>query len=87
MGSIITLALFVGLFYLMLWLPQAKRAKAHRNLMSNLQKGDEIITSGGMLGKIAKVEDDFITLTIAPNVDIAIQKDSVAASVPKGTLK
>jgi preprotein translocase subunit YajC len=85
--GIATLAVFVGLFYLLLWFPQAKRAKAHRNLMGSLQKGDEVMTSGGMLGKISKIEDNFITLTVSPNVDITLQKDSVAAQVPKGTLK
>jgi preprotein translocase subunit YajC len=85
--GIATLVVFVGLFYLLLWFPQAKRAKAHRNLLSNLQHGDEVLTSGGMLGKISKIEDDFISLTIAPNVDIFLQKDSVAAQVPKGTVK
>lgn len=85
--GIATLALFVGLFYLILWFPQHKRAKAHRSLMDSLQKGDEVITAGGMLGKIAKVDDDFIVLTIASNVDISIQKESISATVPKGTLK
>lgn len=83
----ITLAVFVGIFYLMLWLPQARRAKAHRNLMASLQSGDEVITTAGILGKISKVEDNFITLTIAQNVDICLQKESISAQVPKGTVK
>jgi preprotein translocase subunit YajC len=85
--GILTLTLLVGVFYLLLWYPQYRRSKAHRALMSGLQKGDEIITMGGLLGKIAKIEDDFITLTVSPNVDICIQRDSVTATIPKGTLK
>ncbi len=85
--GILTLTLLVGVFYLLLWYPQYRRTKAHRQLMGGLQKGDEIITIGGVLGKIAKIEDDFISLTISPNVDICIQKESVSATIPKGTLK
>ncbi|MDX2165226.1 MAG: preprotein translocase subunit YajC [Gammaproteobacteria bacterium] len=85
--GIVTLTLLVGVFYLLLWYPQYRRSKNHRELMNGLQKGDEIITVGGLLGKIAKIEDDFITLTISPNVDISIQRDSVTATIPKGTLK
>jgi len=85
--SILMLVGFVVIFYLMLWRPQAKRAKEHRTLLSNLAVGDEVMTSGGILGKIAKLDDDFITLVIAPNVEIKVQKGSVANVLPKGTLK
>lgn len=85
--SILMLLAFVVVFYLLLWRPQAKRAKEHRNLLSNLAKGDEIITSGGLVGKITKITDDFIMLTIAENVDITIQKAAVSGVLPKGSLK
>lgn len=87
MGSILMLLGFVVIFYLLFWLPQSRRAKEHRNLISNLTVGDEVITSGGILGKIKKVSDDFITITIAENIDIKIQKPAIAATVPKGTFK
>ena len=87
MSSIVMLVIFIGLFYLLLWLPQSKRAKAQRQLMSSLHVGDEIITSSGILGKIVKLDDDLMTLSIAQHVDICIQRGAVVATVPKGTLK
>lgn len=83
--------LFIGgmfvLFYLILWRPQSKRAKEHRQLVSELAKGDEVLTSGGLLGKVTKVSDDYVTLQVADNVELCIQKASVAAALPKGTIK
>ncbi len=87
MGSIFMLLGFVVIFYLLFWLPQSRRAKEHRNLITNLAIGDEVITNGGILGKIKKVIDDFITITISENIDIKIQKTAIAATVPKGTFK
>lgn len=87
MGSIVMLVGFVIIFYLLFWLPQSRRTKEHRTLISNLAAGDEVITSGGILGKIKKVGDDFITITIAENIDIKIQKPAISATVPKGTFK
>lgn len=87
MGSILMLAGIIIIFYFLLWLPQSRRAKEHRTLLSNLTQGDEVITNGGILGKIKKIGDDFITLTIAENIDIKIQKPAIAATVPKGTFK
>lgn len=87
MSSIIMLVGFVVIFYFLLWLPQSRRAKEHRNLVSNLAKDDEVITNGGLLGKINKVGDDFITLIIAEGVEVKVQKPAIAATVPKGTFK
>ncbi|MDP1931375.1 MAG: preprotein translocase subunit YajC [Gammaproteobacteria bacterium] len=83
--------LFIGgmfvLFYLILWRPQSKRAKEHRELVSSLAKGDEVLTSGGLLGKVTKVTDDYVTLQVAEGVELCMQKASVAAALPKGTIK
>ena len=87
MSSILMLAAFIVLFYFLLWWPQSKKLKAHRQLVDNLAKDDEVITSAGILGKITKISDDFISLQIAPNVEISIQKASIGATVPKGTFK
>ncbi len=87
MGSIIMLVGFVLIFYFLLWRPQSKKAKEQRDLISSLNKGDEVITNGGMLGRITKVGDDFLSLTIAEGVEIKIQKSAVTAVVPKGTVK
>lgn len=87
MANVMMLVAFGLIFYFLILRPQSKRAKQHRDLVSSLQKGDEVVTSGGILGKISKVSDDFIVLTIADGIDIVIQRQSIAGSVPKGTLK
>jgi len=78
--------LFVLLYFLMIR-PQAKRAKEHRAMLQALQKGDEVVTSGGTLGKVINVGDQFVTLEVAANVEIKVQKSSVQTLLPKGTLK
>lgn len=78
---------FLVIFYLMIWRPQAKRAKEHKNLLGNLQKGDEVVTSGGIAGKVTKVADDFVVVEVSDNVELKFQKGAIAATLPKGTLK
>lgn len=87
MGSIIMLVIFGLIFYFMLIRPQSKRAKEHKGMVEALQKGDEVVTNGGLTGKIAKVEDNFISLTIADNIDVTIQRHAVSQVLPKGSLK
>ncbi|HET8849132.1 MAG: preprotein translocase subunit YajC [Marinobacter sp. 34-60-7] len=87
MGQIIFFAGFILIFYFLIWRPQSKRAKEHKALMAGLNKGDEVVTSGGIAGRITKVTDDFIVVEIADNVEIKVQKVAVAAALPKGTLK
>ena len=87
MGQVIFCGGFILIFYLLIWRPQSKRAKEHKSLMSGLNKGDEIVTSGGMAGRISRVTDDFIVLEVADNVEVKVQKVAVAAALPKGTLK
>ena len=90
-GSPWTMFLFLGgfalIFYFLIFRPQSKRRKEHQALVSALAKGDEVVTAGGITGSVTKVEDDFVKLAIANNVEIRIQKSSVGASLPKGTLK
>ncbi|CAD5108027.1 preprotein translocase subunit YajC [Zestomonas carbonaria] len=78
---------FLVIFYLMIWRPQAKRAKEHKNLLGSLQKGDEVVTSGGIAGKVTKVADDFVVVEVSDNVELKFQKGAIAATLPKGTLK
>ncbi|MDF1781919.1 MAG: preprotein translocase subunit YajC [Alcanivoracaceae bacterium] len=75
------------LFYFLLIRPQNKRAKEHRELVGAIAKGDEVITSGGMLGKVAKVTDEYVVIEIANGLEIKLQKASVQATLPKGTIK
>lgn len=77
----------VAIFYFFILRPQNKRAKEQRDLISGLAKGDEIITSGGILGKIAKVTDDFLIVSIAEGTEVTLQKQAIAGVLPKGTLK
>ncbi|XKH02614.1 preprotein translocase subunit YajC [Marinobacter nauticus] len=86
-GQVIFFAGFIAIFYFLIWRPQSKRAKEHKALMSGLNKGDEVVTSGGVAGRITKVADDFIVLEVADNVEIKVQKVAVATALPKGTLK
>ncbi len=81
------IAILIVLMYLMVIRPQSKRSKAHRDLMTGLKNGDEVITSGGLLGKISKIADDIVVLEIASGVEIKIQRSAIAANVPKGTVK
>lgn len=88
-GMLIMLAIFGLIFYFMLYRPQAKRVKEHKNLVSSLAKGDEVLTQGGLVGKITKVSDDkdFIEIALNESNNIVIQKTAVSAVLPKGTMK
>ncbi|MBA4152449.1 MAG: preprotein translocase subunit YajC, partial [Acinetobacter sp.] len=78
---------FVLIFYFLLWRPQAKRQKELRTLIENLQKGDEVVFAGGLLGRISKLEGDFAVVEVNESLEVKIQKASVIANLPKGTLK
>lgn len=83
------LILFGGmflLFYLILWRPQSKRAKEHKDLVGSISKGDEVMTSGGILGKVTRVDEEYIAVEVADGVELKLQKSSVAAALPKGTI-
>ena len=86
---LIMLAVFGLIFYFLLYRPQAKRVKEHKNLVSSLSKGDEVLTQGGLVGKITKVTEDkdFIEIALNESNEIIIQKSAVTAMLPKGTMK
>ena len=86
---LIMLGVFGLIFYFMLYRPQAKRVKEHKNLVTSLGKGDEVLTQGGMVGKISKVSEDkdFIEIALNDSTNIVIQKSAVSAVLPKGTMK
>jgi preprotein translocase subunit YajC len=79
-------AMFAVLYFLMIR-PQMKRAKEHKAMVDGLQKGDEVVTAGGVLGRISKMGDAHVTLEIAPTVEIQVQRSAVQTVLPKGTLK
>ncbi|HVJ37938.1 MAG TPA: preprotein translocase subunit YajC [Stenotrophomonas sp.] len=89
-SSLLTFLPMVGLLVVMYFLmirPQMKRQKEHRAMLDKLNRGDEVITSGGIAGTVAEVGDNFITIEIADNVRVRVQKGAVGNVLPKGTLK
>ncbi|WP_296951196.1 preprotein translocase subunit YajC [uncultured Massilia sp.] len=90
MGSLTTFAplilMFVVMYFLMIR-PQQKRQKELKSMMDALAKGDEVVTAGGMLGRVAKVTDTYVTVEIAAGTEIFVQKNAITAVLPKGTLK
>ncbi|MDN3653863.1 preprotein translocase subunit YajC [Thalassotalea ponticola] len=86
---LIMLLIFGVVFYFMIYRPQAKRVKEHKSLMEALSKGDEVLTQGGIVGKITKVsaEKDFIVVSVSDSVELTVQKAAVSAVLPKGTMK
>ncbi|MDP5208275.1 MULTISPECIES: preprotein translocase subunit YajC [unclassified Microbulbifer] len=89
-NSMITLLMFAGLFAFMWFFiirPQRKRQKEHQALVGALKKGDEVVMSSGMLGRVDKVDDDYIVLEVADNMSLKFQKVAVHAVLPKGTIK
>lgn len=87
MGSWLFLGLMMAFFYFMLIRPQAKRAKAHENLIANLEVGDEVATTGGVIGLIRSLGDSMISLEISKGIEISVQRSAIVKSLPKGTLK
>ena len=85
--SFVPLIVIFVVFYLLLIRPQMKRAKEHKKMVETLAKGDEVVTNGGLLGKITDIGENFISLEIADGVQVKVQRPSVAALMPKGTMK
>jgi len=81
------IALFFGIMYFMIIRPQSKKAKEHATMLDALSKGDEIVTSGGVLGKVVKLGDNFVELKISDNTNIKIQRNAITSIMPKGTMK
>jgi preprotein translocase subunit YajC len=86
MGMLPIILMFVVLWFLMIR-PQMKRAKEHKAMVEAMQKGDEVLTNGGIAGRISKMGETYISLEIAENVEISVQKNAITAVLPKGTLK
>ena len=86
-SPIILIIVFFGVFYFIVLRPQMKRAKEHRQLLSQLAKGDEVVAAGGLLGRVTDIGDQFVTVELADNVAIKVQKQAITAVLPKGSLK
>jgi len=85
--SLLPLVLIFVVFYFLLIRPQSKRQKEHRDMVAALQRGDEVATAGGLVGKLAEISDSFVQVELANNVLVTVQRHTVSAVLPKGTLK
>lgn len=90
-GGSLSMLMFMGVFFLIFYFigikPKQKQQQQHQNLVNNLNKGDEVITYSGIMGKILKVQGDYIVLSISETVEIKMQKNHINNILPKGTLK
>jgi len=85
-GILPLIFMFVVLWFLMIR-PQMKRAKEHKALIEGLQKNDEVLTQGGIVGKVVSISDAYVTVEVAANTQIIVQKQAIGAVLPKGTIK
>ena len=85
--SLLLIVIMFGVLYFLMIRPQMKRAKETKSMIEALQKGDEVVTAGGIVGRISKMGDQYVSLEIAPNTEISVQKAAVQMLLPKGTLK
>ena len=85
--SFLPLVLIFGVMYFLMIRPQQKKMKEHQAMVNALGKGDEVTTNGGILGKIVSLDDSFVTVEIAPNVTIKLQRVAISTVMPKGTIK
>ncbi|MGC8521284.1 MAG: preprotein translocase subunit YajC [Steroidobacteraceae bacterium] len=87
LAPLLVMGAFIVVFYFLLIRPQQKKAKEHQMLVSKLAPGDEVVTGGGLLGRISEVGEHFVTLEVAEGVRLKVQKAQVSTLMPKGTLK
>jgi preprotein translocase subunit YajC len=87
LGALFPFIILFVVFYFLLIRPQSKRAKEHKNMVAALGKGDEVVTNGGLLGKITEVGENAITLELAENVQVKLERSAIAKVMPKGTIK
>jgi preprotein translocase subunit YajC len=86
-APLLMMVVFIAIFYFLLIRPQQKKAKEHQAMVQRLSVGDEVVTNGGILGKVTEVGDTFVTMEIADGVRIKVQKFQIGSQMPKGTLK
>ena len=85
--SMLLIVLMFGVLYFMMIRPQMKRAKEHKVMLQALQKGDEVVSGGGILGRTSKISDSYITLEVAQGVEMVLQRSAIQVVLPKGTIK
>jgi len=85
--SMLLIVLMFGVLYFLMIRPQMKRAKEHKAMIEALQKGDEVVSGGGILGRVSKLNESYVTLEVAPGVEMTLQRSAVQVVLPKGTIK
>ena len=85
--SMLLIVLMFGVLYFMMIRPQMKRAKEHKVMLEALQKGDEVVSGGGILGRITKISESYVTLEVAQSVEMVLQRSAIQVVLPKGTIK
>jgi preprotein translocase subunit YajC len=85
--TFLPIILMFGILYFLMIRPQMKRAKEQKAMVEALQKGDEVVTAGGVVGRISKLGEQYLTLEIAPNIEVVVQRSAVQVPLPKGTIK
>lgn len=85
-ANLLMIAVFIAIFYFLIWRPQSKRAKEHRTLIESLGVGSEVVFAGGLMGKITKIEGDFAVVELNRGVEVKVQRVSVISVLPEGTL-
>jgi preprotein translocase subunit YajC len=85
--SMLLIVLMFGVLYFLMIRPQMKRAKEHKAMIEALQKGDEVVSAGGILGRVSKLNESYVTLEVANNVEMTLQRSAVQVVLPKGTIK
>lgn len=86
-GLLLPMIFLAVVFYFLIIRPQSKRTKEHKTMLSELKKGDEVVTNGGLLGRITRLGENFVELEVAANTVVRVQKQAVSNLMPKGTLK
>ena len=87
MESMILIVLMFAVLYFLMIRPQMKRAKEHKTMIDALQKGDEVVTTGGMIGRISKINENYVTIEVSDKVEVLVQRPAVQLVLPKGTIK
>ena len=85
--SMMLIVIMFGVLYFLMIRPQMKRAKEHKIMIEALQKGDEVISGGGILGRVSKLNENYVTLEVAQNVEMTLQRSAIQVVLPKGTIK
>jgi preprotein translocase subunit YajC len=86
-GFVLPMLFLVAVFYFLIIRPQNKRNKEHKKMLSDLAKGDEVATNGGLIGRIVRIGENFIEIEVADNIKVRVQRHAIASLMPKGTMK